>query len=221
MFSGGKDSTYALKMALERLNVRCLISVFSENMESYMFHTPNIEITRLQAESMGIPIVTKRTKGVKERELRDLRNAIRDAKNRFGIECIVTGAVESVYQASRVQKICHDLGLWCMNPLWKKNQVELLKELVTNKFDVMVTGIFAYPLDRRWLGRRLNSRLIRELVALQEKYQISPSGEGGELETTVLDAPMFRKRLEITDSVISASGNSGTLEIKGAGLVKK
>ena len=170
---------------------------------------------------MGIPIVTKRTKGVKERELRDLRNAIRDAKNRFGIECIVTGAVESVYQASRVQKICHDLGLWCMNPLWKKNQVELLKELVTNKFDVMVTGIFAYPLDRRWLGRRLNSRLIRELVALQEKYQISPSGEGGELETTVLDAPMFRKRLEITDSVISASGNSGTLEIKAAGLVKK
>ena len=221
LFSGGKDSTYALKLARERLSVRCLISVVSSNEESYMFHTPNIGITRLQAESVGLPLVSRKTSGVKERELADLRAAIREARQRYGIECIVTGAVESVYQATRIQKICDDLGLWCTNPLWKMDQEELLRDIVRSGLDVMITGIFAYPLSRKWLGRKLNAKTIRELVALRDRYQISPSGEGGEIETTVLDAPFFRKKIMITESEISASGNSGIMDIKQAELVKK
>ncbi len=221
LFSGGKDSTYALRLARKCLNVRCLISIISSNEESYMFHTPNIEITRLQAESMGIPLISRKTAGVRERELADLRSAIREARKRYGIEAVVTGAVESVYQATRIQKICDDLGLWCMNPLWKMDQVELLKDVVKSRFDVMITGIFAYPLDRKWLGRKINRRVISELVGLRDRYQVSPSGEGGEIETTVLDAPFFRKRIAIVESEVSASGNSGVMRIKRAELVRK
>ncbi len=79
----------------------------SENKESYMFHTPNIDVSNLQAEAVGLPQITKITKGEKEEELRDLEDAIAQATKEYQIEGIVTGAVESVYQAERVQRICY------------------------------------------------------------------------------------------------------------------
>jgi diphthine-ammonia ligase len=221
LFSGGKDSTLALHMAAEKEQVACLITVVSKNPESYMFHTPNIDVTTLQAEALGLPLVSVQTEGRKEEELADLETAIAQAKSEFGIEGVVTGAVESVYQASRVQRICNRLDLWNFNPLWKHDQKALLETLVTKQFKVIVSGVFAYPLDEKWLGKQLDRHMIEKLVALQEKFGISPSGEGGEIETTVLDAPMFGQRIEVTGSEVNAKGNSGTFKIKQARLVPK
>jgi diphthine-ammonia ligase len=221
LFSGGKDSTLALQRAQEKETVECLITLRSKNPESYMFHTPNINLSTLQAEALGIPIVTKETEGKKEEELADLQEAIAEAQITFHIEGIVTGAVESIYQAQRVQRICNQLDLWCFNPLWKHNQKTLLEELVEKRFSVLISGIFAYPLDEKWLGKEVDAEVIRQLVALQQKYGISPSGEGGEIETTVLDAPMFKKRIEILDYTVEAKGNSGVFRIKEARLTQK
>ncbi len=221
LFSGGKDSTLALHLAAAKEEVACLITVRSKNAESYMFHTPNIEITALQAEALGLPLITKISEGKKEAELDDLEQAIGQAAKDFKIEGIVTGAVESVYQAERVQRICHRLGAWCFNPLWKRNQKALLEELVEKRFKVVISGIFAYPLDEKWLGKEINAEMIANLVALQQQYGISPSGEGGEIETTVLDAPLFKKRIEILDYAVEARGNSGVFRIKKAGLTAK
>jgi len=221
LFSGGKDSTYALLKAMEKEEVVCLISIISENPESYMFHTPNIDITELQANAIGLPLIKKITKGVKERELKDLKEAIKQSKERFGIDGVVTGAVESVYQAERIQRICSELDLWCFNPLWKKDQKELLEEMVKKGFQIVISGIFAYPFDRRWLGKKIDNETIRKLVELREKYGISPAGEGGEIETTVLDAPFFKKRIKIVDYETRFESNSGTFEIKKAVLVRK
>ena len=110
LFSGGKDSTLALHMAAEKEEVACLITLISENKESYMFHTPNIDVSALQAEALGLPRVAKVTKGEKEKELADLEEAIAQAAKEYQIEGVVTGAVESVYQAERVQRICHRAG---------------------------------------------------------------------------------------------------------------
>jgi len=219
LFSGGKDSTYALLVKKE--DVVCLISIISKNKESYMFHTPNIKITKLQAKAISLPIIQVITKGIKEEELKDLKEAIKKAKEAFNIEGVVTGAIESVYQSKRIQKICDDLDLLCLNPLWKKDQVELLNELVKNKFKVIISGIFAYPLDETWLGREINEKTIKELTELKEEYRVSPSGEGGEIETTVLDAPFFKKRIEILDFKIEAKENSGIFIIKKARLIDK
>lgn len=221
LFSGGKDSCYALYKAQKTDEVACLISVISKNKESYMFHTPNISLTKLQAEAIGIPLIQKSTEGRKEDELKDLKSAIRDAIGTHKIEGIVTGAIESVYQAKRVQKICNELNIWCFNPLWMKDQKELLHELVNHGFNVIITGIFAYPLDEKWLGRKIDEKVIDELAVLEEKYQMNPAGEGGEIETTVIDAPFFKKRVEIIESDIKAEGNSGVLVIKKAKLVSK
>ena len=221
LFSGGKDSTFALHMAAEHEETVCLITLVSKNPESYMFHTPNIHITALQAEALGLPLITKVTEGKKEEELKDLEQAITDAINQHRIEGVVTGAVESVYQAERVQRICNRLAIWCFNPLWKRNQKDHLEEIVAKGFRVIISGIFAYPLDRTWLGREINKDVIEELVRLEKEFGLSPSGEGGEIETTVLDAPMFKQKIEILASEIDAKGNSGVFRIKKARLVPK
>ena len=221
LFSGGKDSTLALHLASEKEEVACLITMFSKNKESYMFHTPNIDVTALQAEAMELPTVSVVTEGKKEAELADLEKAIAEAKSHFQIEGVVTGAVESVYQASRVQRICNHLDVWCFNPLWKQDQKELLETLVKRQFKVMISGIFAYPLDEKWLGNQIDAQVIDKLVELQSQYGISPSGEGGEIETTVLDAPLFKQKIEIVDHLVEAKGNSGVYIIKQARLVEK
>lgn len=221
LFSGGKDSTFALHLASEKEEVTCLITLVSKNPESYMFHTANIDVTALQAEALDLPLIRKITEGQREAELKDLKTAIAAAIKYQGIEGIVTGAVESVYQAERVQRVCNQLDIWCFNPLWKRNQREHLEEIIAKGFEVVISGVFAYPLDRTWLGRRIDKELIEKLIALQEKFGLSPSGEGGEIETTVLDAPLFKKRIEIVASEIDAKGNSGIFKIREARLMQK
>jgi len=221
LFSGGKDSTLALHLAAEKEEVACLITVVSKNKESYMFHTPNIDVTALQAEALGLPLVSVVTEGKKEDELVDLEKAITKAQNKYQIDGVVTGAVESVYQSSRIQRICNHLNVWCFNPLWKNDQKALLEKLVEKNFEVVISGIFAYPLDEKWLGKQIDSEVIARLVELQSQYGISPSGEGGEIETTVLDAPMFKQGIKIIDYAVEAKENCGVFQIKQARLVQK
>jgi len=195
-----------------------LISIVSENQESYMFHTPNIHITKLQSEAMGIPLVKVVTKGEKEKELEDLKKAIIEAKEKYKIEGVVTGAVRSTYQASRVQKICYELGLWCFNPLWLKNQLELLREVLERGIHAIISGVFAEPLDEKYLGAQIDEKMIEKLAKVAASHHISPAGEGGEIETTVLEAPVFKKKIKITKSSTKYSKYSGVYTIENAEL---
>ncbi|MFC1682062.1 diphthine--ammonia ligase [Nanoarchaeota archaeon] len=198
LFSGGKDSVYSAYLAKQAGHeLKCLISIFSDNKESYMFHTPSIEKTKQQAKVMNLPIIIQKTKGEKEKELEDLEKAIKTAKTKYKINCIVTGAIQSIYQASRIQKICDKLNLKCFNPLWQKDEFKYLEELIKNKFTIIITGVFAYPLDKSWLGREINSEFIRDVKQLHKKYKIHPVGEGGEFETFVLNCPMFSRELKV------------------------
>ena len=218
LFSGGKDSCYALYKASKEHEITCLLSVISKNPESYMFHTPNIELTKIQAKAMELPLITKTTEGEKELELNDLKLLIQTAVAKYNIDGVVTGALASVYQATRVQKICAQLGLWCFNPLWQMNQVELLHELNKNKFQTVIVGVFAYPLDDSYLGKKITKNMINKLIELSKKYKINPAGEGGELETFVTNAPMFKNKIKIKKSEIEYENNAGVLLIKVAAL---
>jgi len=221
LFSGGKDSAFACYRAMEKNSVACLIALLSENQDSYMFHTPNIGYVSMQAEAMSIPLLCRPTKGEKEEELVDLQSAILAAKEEFDLEGIVTGAIESVYQAVRVQRICRDLGLWCFNPLWQTDQLEYLRRVLAEGFQVLISGVFAYPLDSSWLGAVLDEGWVQQLAELQKRYRISPAGEGGELETFVLDGPIFKKSIEIMRADVSYEGYRGRFIIQEARLVDK
>ena len=198
LFSGGKDSVYAAWLVKkEGYDVGCLISIDSKNLNSFMFHTPSIKRVVKQAEVMDVPLILKETEGEKEKELEDLEMAIVEAVEEYEIEGIVTGAVESVYQATRVQKICNKLGVECFNPLWQKDQIELLRDLIDENFEVVVSGVFAYPLDEKFLGRKIDEKFVEEMRVLKEKYKINPAGEGGEFESFVLNCPLFKSGLKI------------------------
>lgn len=215
LFSGGKDSCYAMYLAKKQGNeIACLIAMISENPESYMFHTPNIKRTEKQAEVMNIPLITYRTKGIKEDELKDLEDAIQKAKEKYDIQGIVTGALHSEYQRSRIKKICDELELECINPLWHKDEIEYLKELIANKFKVIIIGVFAYPLDGTWLGRGIDNKFIEDAIKLKEKYQIHPAGEGGEFETFVTTCPLFSRELKIKPKEIEGKDNSWKMDIE-------
>jgi diphthine-ammonia ligase len=162
-----------------------------------MFHTPSISKVEKQAEVMKIPIIIQKTKGKKETELKDLEKVINSAKRKYKIEGIVTGAIQSVYQSSRIQAICNKLKIECFNPLWQKDEIEHLNDLIKNRFKVILTGVFAYPLDNKWLGRQIDKKFIRDISELNRRYGINPAGEGGEFETFVLDCPLFKHKLKI------------------------
>ncbi len=214
LFSGGKDSCYSAYLAKKQgYELACLITIYSENQDSYMFHTPSIDKTKKQAEVMNIPLMKDITKGEKEIELEDLERAISNAKEKYEIDTLVTGALYSEYQTSRIQKICDKLDIKCLNPLWHKDEIEYLNELIENKFEIIITGVAAFPLDKSWVGRKIDKKFIEEVTALKEKYQIHPAGEGGEFETFVLDCPLFEKPLEIKEQKISGEKNSWRMEI--------
>ena len=172
LFSGGKDSVYSAYIAKQQGHeIACLITILSKNKESYMFHTPSIEKTKNQASCMNIPLIITKTEGKKEEELKDLEKAIKKAIKKYKIEGIITGAIQSVYQSSRIQKICDKLNVKCVNPLWHTNEKEYLNNLIKNKFKVILTGVFAYPLNQSWLGKPLKIKNHKEFKESENSYR--------------------------------------------------
>lgn len=222
LLSGGKDSIAATWRAfLMGAEITCFITVSSKNSESYMYHTPNVAYTTLQAEAAGIPHIIQESEGLEEEELNDLESAIRIAKSRYQIEAVITGAIRSVYQATRIEKICYWLGLWCLSPLWLSDEEEYMREIIGAGFEIIIAGVFADPFDASWLGRLIDYTTLNELIRLKKKYGVSLTGEGGEYETFVCDAPIFKDRICLKEVNPEFHAHSGTLKIIQAELVSR
>ncbi|MDR2856069.1 MAG: diphthine--ammonia ligase [Methanomicrobiales archaeon] len=221
LLSGGKDSVYAWWKAMQDHEISCCISLLSLNKESYMFHTPNMRWAYLQAEAAHIPFILHHTAGIKEEELRDLSSAIHHAKHQYQITCIVTGAILSEYQASRIHKICDEHGLVMQSPLWNIDQEIYMQDLLTQGFSVIVSGVASEPFDETWLGRDLDRKALQDLKTFQKKYHITLTGEGGEYESFVCDAPQFSQRIVIEASEQEYKNYRGLFRITHARLEKK
>lgn len=223
LFSGGKDSTYAAwVMQQQNYDLSCLITLKSTNPDSYMFHTPNIHLVDMQAEALGIPLITQETAGEKEKELDDLKKAFEKAKKLYGIEGVVTGALASNYQRDRIEKVCDELGLIIFSPLWHKDQEAELREIIGKGFSFIITKVSSEGLDKTWLGRVITERDINQLVEINKKTGMNIAFEGGEAETLMIDGPLFKKRIEIEESdVIEESKNCAQMVIKKVSLASK
>ena len=218
LVTGGKDSVLALYRA-QRMGhtVEVLATMIPKREDSYMFHFPNIHLTGLLSRAVEIPLVTAETSGIKEKELEDLRSLLAS----LDVEGVVSGAIASSYQKQRIERICDELGLKSVAPLWHEEPLDIMNELIDLKFKVIIVGVYAYGLDKSWLGRELDSATLEKLVELHERYQISLVGEGGEYESLVLDAPLYKKRIEIVEAETSYESGSGVLVVKEARLVDK
>ncbi len=216
--SGGKDSTYALWLALRQgHDLAYLVTMQPAREDSFMFHYPNIHLMDLISECVGLPLIKAKTSGIKERELDDLKEALRPLE----IEGVVSGAIASAYQKSRVDRICEELGLKSLAPLWGREPLGLLEEMLAAGFEIIITGVSAEGLDETWLGRKIDRECLDDLRVLQEKFGVDPSGEGGEYESLVLDAPFFRKRVKPLKLERVWRGDSGYLIVGKARLERK
>jgi len=218
LVSGGKDSALALYRALKQgYEVKILVTMLPQREDSWMFHFPNIHLTDLFAKAAEIPLVKAETVGIKETELEDLKNLLAT----LDIEGVVSGAISSRYQKERIDKICRELNLKSIAPLWQEDSIQLLKEIINLNFEVVITGVYAHGFDESWLGRKINQATLNDLIELNDKYQISPVGDGGEYETLVLDAPFFKKRIRLLRTERIWENQSGYLLVREAKLVDK
>jgi len=223
LYSGGKDSTFALSWAYQQgWNIRCLITLRSLNPASYMFHTPNIFLTQLQSECLGLPILFVPTIGEKEEELHDLKAALLRAKTLYGIDTLITGAVCSDYQEERINRICQELTIRTFSPLWHKNQEQLVEEMITSGFEFKITAIAAQGLDTSYLGATFDLSMLARFKQLHQQHHIHIAGEGGEFETLVVDCPLFHKRLIIDSAKAVMEGAwNGVWHVTSAHVERK
>lgn len=218
LFSGGKDSVYALSIAQQYgWDITHLISILPKNLDSWMYHSINIHLTRLLSEALDIPLIAKQTTGEKEKELNDLDILLQTLQ----IDGVISGAIASEYQRTRIERICHNLHIKSFTPLWHKDQTQLLKDQVNAGFHIIIVGVYADGFSKEWLGRKIDGRAILDLEQLHKEKSINTAGEGGEFETFVIDGPLFHKRIQIDDATITWHRDNGSYFINKARIVEK
>lgn len=215
LFSGGKDSSYAIYIAKQwGWDVSHLVSIIPKKADSWMFHSINIHMTDLLSETIKIPLVIKQTEAHKEEEISDLKIILQN----LDIDGVIGGAIASEYQRTRIERVCHELKIKSYTPIWHKNPELILNDQLKAGFEIMIVGVFAYGLDKSWLGRMIDEESISELIKLEKKYRFNIAGEGGEYETLVINGPIFQKKVKIDNFEIKWKRDHGYVNIKKAHL---
>jgi diphthine-ammonia ligase len=217
LFSGGKDSTYAI-YCTEKIgyNVDLLLTIYPSSSESLYFHYPNVKLTRLQAEAMKKKHIAKEAFSNELEALRDLIKRIS-----HDIDGVVLGVSSSSFQKKAVESICREYGVEVFTPLWGVEPSKLLREIIKSNFQVMVTGVAALGLTMEWLGKILTEEDVEKLEEVSKKYGVNVCGEGGEMETIVLDCPLFKEKIQVLDYEVDWRGDRGFLIIRKAELRRK
>lgn len=201
LYSGGKDSTYALHWAVFKgFEILCLITLIPKREDSWMFQYPNVEYTTYQAEAMGFELIKFETSGEKDLELNDLYLAFKKAKE-IGADGIVSGALLSDYQRLNVSLVAEKAELKTYTPLWRKNQEKYLLELIDEGFEFIITSISAYGFPHDLIGKIITKEDAERIIIAARKFGFNPAFEGGEAETFVTYAPLFKRRLKVEGEI--------------------
>ncbi len=220
LFSGGKDSTYSIyKAKQEGHKIQCLITILPLSDESKLLHFPNIEITKLQSKCMSIPqLYIKSESNETEIEESLLDEVLKKAKSEYGVDGLVHGGILSEFQKKIFEKACSKLNLKLISPLWHKDQIEYMKNLIESGFHFIITSVSSDGLDESWLGKEITLEDLSKLEQLGKKYGFNVNFEGGEAETLVVDCPLFSQPLKILNSRKFWDGIRGRFEILDAEL---
>ena len=199
LFSGGKDSTYAIYLAQKQGHgIKCLLSIFPKSDESHLLHHPNMKWTKLQSDSMKIPQLTVTSNSDQtDNELLLMENLLQSAIDQYQIDGLVHGGIKSKFQKEKFENICIKLNLSVLTPLWDTEPEFYMNELVNSKFDFIMTTVSSDGLDDSWLGKIISKPDIILLKSLSKKFGFNLNFEGGEAETFVTNCPMFSHSIKI------------------------
>jgi len=209
-WSGGKDSCLACFKAIkESYTVSNLLIMMADNNTSN-FHLINSDLLDAQSTAIGIPIIKQVTSP--DMYENNFRSALLDLKSE-GVEGLVTGDVFNValHEAGWLDRICREVGLIPIRPLWHLDTKKILTEFINEGFKAIVVRIKNEVIGLDWLGREINQTFYEDLINLRT---IDPCGEHGEYHSFVVDGPIFKNRIEITDSEKKIINGYGRLKIK-------
>ena len=220
LFSGGKDSTYAIHVAKKQgHDVVCLLSIFPKSEESHLLHHPNLEWTKLQSESMNIPQLTAISSSDDTGdELIIIENLLRHAKVQFQIDGLLHGGIKSKFQKEQFETLCSKLNLIPVAPLWETEPKKYMNDLLDSGFNFIMITVSSDGLDEQWLGKLILKSDIEILNILSSKFGFNLNFEGGEAETFVIDCPLFSNPIKINKFLKHWDGYRGRFEIVDAEL---
>ena len=221
LFSGGKDSLYAIhKAKCVGHEVECLITVFPKSGESHLLHHPNLVWTKLQSESMNIPQLTSHLNSDDvDEEISNIIHLLKIAKTKYKIDGVVHGGISSNFQKQKFETICSELDLVSFVPLWKSSPKEYMNDLLGSKFVFIITSVTSDGLDDTWLGIPMTKSNLDDLEMLSAKFGFNLNFEGGEAETFVINCPLFSKPIKINKNKKFWDGYRGRFEIVDAELI--
>ncbi len=219
LVSGGKDSVFSAYLAdTQGMSVDELVVLKPADPDSMMFHTPNLTMVALQAQAWGKATRTIEVGGTTEAdESAAVQKALSGATGP-----VVTGAIASAYQWSRLQSITFDLGRPLFAPLWGKDPGRIVREEIGAGLEIRLVHLAAEPLTPDLLGRRLDLEMLREIERRSRSVRpVHVAGEGGEYETLVTDVPDWSHRLVLDRVESEHRGSVSRLIVREAHLEPK
>jgi len=212
LFSGSIESVLALLKAKEKGHeIKYLAAVHAKDCKDYLYQTPNIGLTLMQSQVINIRLVSKEAKGNEEFE--DLKVLL----NGLDCEGVVCGLVNNKKERRVIKKVCKELNLKLLTPLWSLKKDEILEEVVKNRLEAIITAIT--DLDESLLGRIMDEKVIAEL----KSKDCDVFSENGKFEAMVLDCHAFQRSIKITKNSKEWNNEtkSGKLMIEDAVLVNR
>ena len=222
--SGGKDSTYAHWWAiLQGWDVISLIRCKIRTGDSMTFQVPATDIVEKQSLASETNYIEFVLSGEENSEMEELASLIsenmRKGKILEKLDGLVSGALRSDYQKSRIECMCEELGIHSFSPLWHNNPANHISSLIDDGFKILITSVSSNGLDKSWIGKIINKSNYVELKKLADKYRFNVDGEGGEFETSILNAPHYSSEL-VCEGEIIWEKTRGHFEFSSINLVK-
>ncbi|MEM4717854.1 MAG: ATP-binding protein, partial [Desulfurococcaceae archaeon] len=141
LFTGGKDSIYALHVAhKDGFDIRVLVSVIPLYRYSMIYHQPFFHGLVSQAQSLQIPLETI---GVynQDEEVSALRFILKKARDKYHVRTIISGAVKSLFQYKLFNKISDELGLVHLAPNWGLDEKSYMLNILNNGVEFIIISI--------------------------------------------------------------------------------
>ena len=205
-WSGGKDSCFACYKAIQEGHEVSNLLIMMSDPSISNFHMIRSDMLDAQSQAIGIPIAKWTT--TPDTYEQEFKKALLQMKAK-GVEGIVTGDVFDValHEAGWLDRICKEVGLTPVRPLWHRDTQQILEEFTNEGFKAILVRIKIDLLGMKWLGREINKQFLDDLLTLGT---VDPCGENGEFHTFVTDGPLFKKtRIEILESEkVKLNGNA-------------
>ena len=195
-WSGGKDSCLACYKAIQQgYDVKLLLNFISRESKRGCFHGIEGRLLKFQADLIGIPLEQREVSPDMNKYEEEFKAAVSELRGK-DIGSMVFGDIYLLEHESWIERVCGDLKIKPLEPLWESDPESIIDEFISSGFKAIIVSCKADIMGREFLGRYVDKSLVEEL----KNRGICPCGEKGEFHTLVVDGPIFSKPIKILEA---------------------